>query len=408
MLFFVFGFVMWLNSILIPYFKITLELNNTQSTWVTFAFFISYFAMALPSSWVLNKTGFRNGLVLGLWIMALGALIFIPAAFLRMYSVFLLGLFVMGAGLALLQTAANPYVTILGSHEGAAQRMSIMGVSNKLAGIVSQRVLGGLFLLNADKIVEKLKTLDEAGKIAELNSMALRVVNPYLIMAASLLIISIIIRLVGLPEIDNKNESDHISNDENTPIWRFPNLILGVIALFFAVGAEVIAGDYIITYGITIGIPFSIAKHFTKYILISMLVGYASGIFLIPKYLRQDKALLFFAASGIIFSIGAILTSGYTSIGFVILMGFSNAILWPAIWPLALKGIGGHTKRGSAFLIMAISGGAILPIFFGRIMDTRIPSFGFIITIVCYSFILYYSLAGHKLKDWDFRKSSKE
>jgi fucose permease len=261
-----------------------------------------------------------------------------------------------------------------------------------------------VFLLNADKIVEKLTTLDGAEKFAELNLMALRVINPYLIMAGSLLVVSGIIWLVGLPEIDD-NDDKETSKTSSKKIWEYPNLILGIVALFFAVGAEVIAGDYIITYGINIGIPFSVARHFTAYLLVSMLMGYITGILIIPKYIIQEKALLFFAGSGFLLSILAILSAGYVSVIFVILMGFSNAILWPAIWPLALKNIGHHTKMASAFLIMAISGGAILPIFFGKILDSSNPSYAYIIMGICYSFILYYAFYGHKLYEWKYKKA---
>ncbi|MCE1198877.1 MAG: MFS transporter [Marinilabiliales bacterium] len=261
-LFFIFGFVTWLNGILIPYLKIACQLTNFQAMFVATAFYIAYFVMGLPSSWILKKTGFKNGMMVGLWFMALGTLIFIPAAITRTYPLFLSGLFVMGTGLTVLQTAVNPYVTILGPRESAAQRISIMGICNKMAGAIAPLVLAYYILSDGDSFVQSLANMDEASKTAALNALAHRVIGPYSVMTVIFFLLGIGVRYSPLPEIEaeNETEAEVAATDQKTSIWQFPHLILGVITLFFYVGAEVIAGDTIIRYGMSLGIEIAKAK----------------------------------------------------------------------------------------------------------------------------------------------------
>ncbi|KAB2872026.1 MAG: sugar MFS transporter [Bacteroidales bacterium] len=401
-LFFIFGFVTWLNGILIPYFKISCELTDFEATFVAFAFYISYTIMALPASWVLKKTGFHKGMTVGLLVMSVGTLIFIPAAYSRAYWMFLSGLFVMGAGLALLQTASNPYITIIGPRESAAKRISIMGICNKLAGAIAPLILAYYILQDGDSFVQSLSTMDSVAKELALNSLSHRVIGPYLVMTAILVLLGIFVRYAPLPEIDMEQESDS-SNDQinsKTSIFQFPQLILGAIALFFYVGAEVVAGDTIIRYGISQGIEISTAKAFTSYTLVTMIVGYLLGIVLIPKYISQRFALQASAVLGILFTFGVILTEGSMSILFLALMGLANALVWPAIWPLAIHDLGKFIKTGSAILIMAIAGGAILPLVWGKLSDIYNPQIAYIILIPSYLIILYYSIWGYKLRNW--------
>jgi len=400
-LFFIFGFVTWLNGILIPYLKIACELTNFQALFVAFAFYISYFVMALPSSWVLKKTGFKNGMMVGLWVMAIGTLIFIPAAMSRIYSLFLAGLFVMGTGLSILQTASNPYVTILGPRESAAQRISILGICNKLAGAIAPIILAYYILHDGDAFVENLNALSESARIEALDGLSRRVIGPYIVMAIVLFLMGIGIRYSPLPELDAEGEDETEGNDTSarSNIFAFPHLLLGALALFFYVGAEVIAGDTIIRYGISIGIEISTAKAFTSYTLISMVVGYILGIILIPKYLAQRKVLLYSGILGVIFTVCAVFTSGLTSVFFVAILGFANALVWPAIWPLAIHNLGRFMKTGSALLIMAISGGALLPLVWGKIADTFGSQQAYWVLIPCYLIITYYALWGYALKN---------
>lgn len=404
-LFFVFGFVTWLNGTLIPYLKIACELNTFQALLVAFAFYISYFIMALPSSWVLKKTGLKNGIMLGLLVMAVGALVFIPAAQSRTYMMFLTGLFIIGTGLSLLQTAVNPYITIVGPIESAAQRISIMGICNKLAGVIAPIVLGAVVLSDADTLTQDLAVMDAIQKTAKLDELALRVVMPYSLMAAVLVGLALMVRFSPLPAIEQEQEEDPshpLSATNKTSVLQFPNLVLGVIALFFYVGVEVMAGDTIGTYGQSQGIPLSEAKNFTAFTLAAMVIGYIAGIVAIPKFITQSKALTLSAATGVVFSLLVVATNGYTSVLFVALLGLANALVWPAVWPLAIHGLGKFTKTGAALLVMAIAGGALMPLLYGRLADIESigHKYAYLIMVPCYLMILYYSLKGHKKTSW--------
>lgn len=399
-LFFVFGFVTWLGSVLIPYLKIACKLNNFESYLVAFSFYISYLVMAIPSAWVLKKTGFKKGMSLGLAIMALGVLLFIPAAIYRTYLIFLIGLFVQGAGLSVLQTASNPYVTILGPRKSAAKRISVMGICNGVAGIIAPLILGSVILDNADEIQNKLKTLNPAQEIAELNALAQRVIIPYIIVSVSLLLLSLFVYFSGLPEIDTDYEDEAVAaaNSHKSSIFQFPHLLIGAFTLFLYVGVEVIAGDTIINYGSFQGIALSTARFFTSATLSAMLVGYLIGIICIPKYFSQEHALKVSAIAAILFALAAIFSSGYASVVFVALLGLTNSLMWPAIWPLAIADLGRFTKIGSSFLIMAIGGGAILPLMYGHLADRINPQNAYWIVVPCYLMILYYAVWGHKIR----------
>jgi glucose/galactose transporter len=342
LLFFVFGFVTWVNGTLITFFKKAFSLDNTSSYLVTFAFFISYTVMAIPSSEVLKRTGFKKGMSLGLGIMAIGTLIFIPAAQIASYPLFLVGLFTIGIGLTLLQTASNPYATILGPRESAAQRISFLGIANKMAGIFSQRIFGGILL---------------AGGAAATPSEELqKVETPYLILTAVLVVLAAVIWFSkGLPEVsEEQDDAPGSTKVTHGSVFSYPNLVLGVIALFCYVGAEVIAGDTIISYGISLGFPESEAGIFGTYTLWLMLAAYVLGTILIPKYVSQNTCLRVSAILGIVGTVLAIMTSGFTSVLSIAFLGFANALVWPAMWPLALDGLGKFTKIGSALLIMGI------------------------------------------------------
>jgi FHS family L-fucose permease-like MFS transporter len=417
-LFFIFGFVTWINGALIPFMKTINELTDAQSYLVASASYISFVVMALPASYILNKIGYKKGMSLGLIIMAIGALIFIPAAEARTYWVFLTGIFIQGVGMTILQTAANPYITILGPIESGAKRIAIMGIANKTAGALGSLIFGALLLSGIDETKEKLSgaTLEE--KNALLDTMADSVFMPYLIMAIVLFLLGILIRKAPLPNVEAE-EIEEVSDGKNTKtsIFQFPNLWLGVLALFVYVGAEVIAGDTIIAYGISLGFTGEEAKYFTTYTLMAMVATYALGVFLIPKYVKQKTALVASAILGIVFSFCILNTTGFVSVIFVAALGIANALVWPAIWPLTLEGLGKFTKTASALLIMAISGGAIIPPLYGRIVDANkqeLISIGmqevdaiasastssYWILIPCYLLILFFAIWGHKIKNW--------
>jgi FHS family L-fucose permease-like MFS transporter len=399
-LFFVFGFVTWLNSVLIPYLKIACELTNFESYLVAFAFYIAYIVMALPSAWVLKNTGFKKGMAVGLVIMAVGALLFIPAALTRTYPLFLLGLFIQGTGLTVLQTASNPYITILGPPESAAKRISIMGICNKVAGAIAPILLGAVTLKDADGVKSRVASMNLTEKAMELDILAHKVILPYVAIIAVLIVLSVLVYFSNLPEIDTDKEDEAVAlaNSNKTSIMQFPHLLLGVLTLFLYVGVEVMAGDTVISYGSSQGIALSTAKFFTTYTLVSMIVGYIIGILCIPRYFTQQAALKFSAMLGVILAMVAIFTDGYVSVLFISLLGLANSLMWPAIWPLAIAGLGRFTKTGASLLIMGIAGGAVIPLLYGYLADVVNPHHAYWIMVPCYLFICYYAVAGHKIR----------
>jgi FHS family L-fucose permease-like MFS transporter len=397
-LFFVFGFVTWLNGTLIPYLKIACQLNNFESYLVASAFYIAYLLMAKPSAWLLKVFGFKNGMAVGLIIIAAGALIFVPAALTRIYPIFLLGLFVQGSGLAVLQSASNPYITILGPPESAAKRISIMGIFNKFAGVLAPIALGSVVLSNIDSFNAKLATLTGAEKVAQLNELASRVIVPYVLIVIVLVILGILIYFSGLPEIDTDNEDEAVAaaNSSKTSIFDFPHLIIGVIALFFYVGAEVIAGDSIISYGVSHHMPLSEARYLASCTLTCMVLGYFAGIAFIPKYISQQKALVYSAILGVVLTVVALFAPKYVSIACIALLGLANSLMWPAIWPLALSGLGRFTKIGSSLLVMGIAGAAVFPPIYGLLVDVMTAQTAYVILVPIYLFILYFAAVGYK------------
>jgi FHS family L-fucose permease-like MFS transporter len=411
-LFFIFGFVTWINGALIPFMKTIHELTDAQSYLVASASYISFVVMALPSAYVLKRTGYRKGMSLGLLIMAVGALVFIPAAQARTYWIFLLAIFIQGTGMTLLQTASNPYITILGPIDRAAKRIAIMGIANKVAGGLGSVIFGTLLLTGIEEVQQQLAVVASKEKNHLLDTMASSVITPYLVMTAVLVLLGLLIRKAPLPHVEPPVESKQTSKQS---IFNYPHLWLGVLTLFVYVGAEVIAGDTIISYGISLGFPVAQAKFFTMYALLAMVFAYALGVLLIPKFISQDNALKISAALGIVFSLCIINTNGATSVFFVAALGIANALVWPAVWPLTLKGLGSLTKTASALLIMAISGGAIIPPLYGRLVDknkydliasgvseadalSTASTSSYWILLPCYALILYYALKGHKLR----------
>lgn len=411
-LFFIFGFVTWLNGTLIPYLRLACGLTDLQASLVTFAFYISYFVMALPMSWVLGRTGFKNGMTVGLLGMAAGALLFVPAAYARSYPLFLLGLFIIGSGLTLLQTASNPYITIVGPLESAARRISIMGICNKVAGILAPMILGALVLADADVFTAGLEGLSETDRAVQLDELALRVVGPYSVMALVLAGLAIMVRWSPLPEVEAEGEKD--GGGSVVGALQHPQLVLGVIALFLYVGVEVLAGDSIPVYAGRTGTPLSVAKLLTSLTLTAMLAGYIIGIIAIPRFLSQARALLLSALVGLLCALGAtnigldnlvtipifdfasfqlVWAQLPMSVVFVALMGLGNALMWPAIWPLAITGLGPNTKSGSAMLIMAILGGAlVMPIWtwIAGPSDAALAQNAYWLCVPCYLFIGWY------------------
>lgn len=418
-LFFIFGFVTWINGSLIPFLSIACELNHLEAYFVTLVFYIAYTVTALPASMVLHRVGYKNGLMIGLLVIAAGSLLFIPAAYSRLYSLFLLAMFVLGTGLTIMQTAANPYVVHLGPRESAAVRIAIMGIFNKSAGIVGPIIFTALFLSNMEQFTEaRLASLDPMQRIAELNELTSRMVTPYAIASLLAFIFAIALKLSPLPELDiNEMDDDSDPAADKGNILQHPHLVLGVITLFCYVGVEVIAGDTIGLYGRDLGV--SNFGELTAYTMAFMVLAYILGMATIPRFISQESALTISAVLGILFSILVVFGSrdsetlsqilfGWAGIPtipdtvlFVALLGFANAMIWPTVWPLALHNLGRLTATGSALLIMGLSGGALFPLAYGALADSNHNTqTSYWIMIPCYIFILFYALKGHKLRNW--------
>ena len=414
-LFFIFGFVTWINGSLIPFMKSICELTETQAYLVASASYISFVVMALPASCILKKIGYKKGMSIGLLLMCVGALVFIPAAASRTYTYFLSGIFIMGAGMTILQTASNPYITLIGPKESAAKRISIMGICNKVAGMLGSAIFGALLLSGITETKEKIELATESEKGALLDTMADSVVMPYVVMAVILFVLGVLILKAPLPEIEAEGlELENDTGTTKTSVFQFPHLWLGVIALFVYVGAEVIAGDTIINYGLSLGIPAEEASFFTSFTLGAMVGTYLLGVLLIPKVMSQGTALKISALLGVVLSLGILFTDGYTSVLFVAALGIANALVWPAIWPLALDGLGKFTKTGSALLIMAIAGGAVIPPLYGLLVDgekqalisegldkvqagAQASTSQYWILIPCYFVIFCFAMWGHRV-----------
>lgn len=409
-LFFIFGFVTWVNGTLIPYLKIACELKTEfESFLVVTAFFIAYTLMAIPSSWVLEKIGYKKGMSVGLFIMAAGAALFIPAAQAREFNLFLTGLFIIGTGLALLQTASNPYVTELGSNESAASRISIMGVCNKGAGIIAGLIFGAIALTNMEAYEpSKLSALNDADRDVLLDALAARVIMPYMIITGVLIILGVATLFSPLHDITEPGADAGASQDKTgkTSIFQFPHVFMGMLAIFCYVGVEVMAGDTIISYGKSQNIPLAIARYFTPATLTFMVLGYVVGIFAIPKYLSQQTALRISAWIGIVFTLGVALLPGNYSVISLAFLGVANSLMWPAIFPLGIAGLGKFTKTGSALLIMGIAGGAILPLVYGKLSEVLQITLNsaqlgsqkaYWIMLPCYLYILYFAVYGHRV-----------
>ncbi len=420
LLFFIFGFTTWINAILIPYFKVACELNTTRSLLVAFAFYIAYFVMSVPAAHLLEKVGFKKGIMIGFWIMAMGALIFIPAALTRTYGIFLAGLFSIGTGLAILQPAANTYITMIGPKERAAQRISIMGVFNKSAGIIAPLLLAAAILRPDDtELFRQLPLMDEISRNSALDELIRRVIVPYTVMAVVLFGLGLFIRFSILPEIDTNTESKAVAdaNSGKTNIIHFPYLILGGIAIFLHVGSQVTGINTIIGYAQSMNLPLLESKVFPSYILGITMFGFLSGIVLIPKFINHLNILRICTTSAVVLTLlffilhGQVTFLGHTSdisIWVLVLLGLSNSLMYSTIWPLALNGLGRFTKMGGSILIMGLSGSAVIPLIYGYFADLYNPKIAYWVLLPCYIYLVFYAFYGYRVKHWSLSKKSAQ
>ncbi|MBW8900496.1 MAG: sugar MFS transporter [Massilia sp.] len=417
LLFFILGCATWINGSLIPFLKIACNLNNFQALWVAFAFYIAYTVMALPAAAVLARTGYRRGMALGLGVMSVGALLFIPAARTGVYGLFLLALFTLATGMTLMQTAINPYIVCIGARDSAATRISIMGLFNKGAGVLVPLLFSSLVLSGMQGYSEQaFAALDEAGRAALRLELAQHLVKPYALMAALLLAVTVLVALAPIPEIAQAPQADGTAPPTRFGVLRHPQLVLGALALFAYVGVEVIAGDTIGLYGRHLGVTgFS---SLTSYTMACMVLGYLLGIVAIPRRVSQKRALQLSACAGLVLTLGVTLGApdgtalshallGWTALPpvpdtvlFLAMLGFANALVWPAVWPLALEDLGPYTASGSALLIMGIAGGALLPMLYGALSDRAGAQAAYWVLLPCYAWILFYAVKGHALRAW--------
>jgi glucose/galactose transporter len=412
-LFFILGFATWLNGSLMPYLQQILQLTPLQASLILFSFYIAVTFTALPSAAIIRKVGYKNSMALGMATMMVAGLLFIPAAKTQFFPLFLFAQLVMGAGQTLLQTAVNPYVVRIGPEESAAARISIMGILNKGAGVVAPIVFTALILSGfTDTVGTELSQ-------TQIDAMADKLIFPYLGMALFIGILGFAVKKSPLPELESEEEEGE-SKGTLKEALAFPNLALGVVALFLYVAVEVIAGDTIGAFALALGVEnYSVM---TSYTMGCMVLGYILGIALIPRFISQQNALMVSAVLGLLLSLGVIFGDNNSfaianSLSFVLggaqlpdtliliaFLGLANAIVWPAVFPLALSGIGKLTSVGSALLVMGISGGAFGPLFWslasgssGQALDLQ---GGYIVMIPCYLFILFYAVKGCKMKSW--------
>jgi glucose/galactose transporter len=421
-LFFIFGFITWANGALVPYLQMVCQLSEIEAVMVASAFYFAYTAMALPSAMVLERFGYKDGMAIGLFTLVIGFLMYIPAAQSQDFILFLLAQFVIGTGLTLLQTGANPYVVKVGPAESAAVRIMFMGLLNKGAGFIAPLAFTAIVLSGFEGIsAQSLSALGDAEKAETIEALANGLVNPYIGLAITFLVLAALLKMSPLPELSAEDDEvdavgDASGSEGKTSIMQFPGLILGAVTIFVYVGAEVIAGDTIGLFASNLGVAN--ATSLTSYTMAFMLIGYALGIALIPRVINQETALKASAISGILFSFAVILSNPESTtvssvlwgwmgvpllpdtISFIALLGFANALVWPAVWPLALEGLGKFTAKGSALLIMGISGGALLPLVYGVLAESIDGQTAYAVMLPLYAYIAYYAFKGHKKREW--------
>ena len=369
--------------------------------------------MAIPASWLLNRYGFKKGMMIGLWCMSLGTLFFVPAALTRTYGIFLIGLFAIGTGLSILQTAANPYVTVIGPIDSAAKRISIMGLCNKFAGIISPLIFAAVILKSTDsELFAQLNNgvLIGVAREAALDELIRRVIFPYTVLSLFLFLFGILIKKSSLPEIEpEKQNNSETSAKSRSSVLQYPYLVLGVLAIFFHVGSQVIAIDTIIGYAQFMGMDLIEAKAFPSYTMTCTLIGYFIGVLLIPRVLSQRTALQICTVLGMLFSLCVLLLDfnvdilghqSNVSIWFLCLMGLPNALIYAGIWPLAIHGLGKFTNLGSSMMVMALCGNAFLPMIYGYFADQLGARMAYWILIPCFLYLIFFSFKGYKIEKW--------
>lgn len=382
-LFFMIGFALGINGLIIPFLRTALDLTTAESYLVLAATFSTFIIFGYPCGLIIKAIGYKKTMILSFLFFAIGLYLFIPSAENQSFAMFLLASFISGIGNTMLQAAVNPYITILGPLESAATRMSMMGIANKAAWAIAPIFLG-IFLNLGDVKLEDIKL-------------------PFYFISGIFVLLGILVAFVPLPEVKAEGEDE---NDEaaassyaanKTSIWQFPHLLLGLVSLLFYVGVETLAMASIVDYATSLNLPDP--QVYTSYTVIGMVIGYLVGVFFIPKYISQERAMFVCAIIGLISSLLIVLTPMNISIWFVAVLGLANSLMWPALWPMAMKDLGKFTKTGSSLLVMAIVGGAVFPLLFGWLADVSgNMQQAYWICFPAYLMIFYYALSGHKIR----------
>lgn len=400
-LFFVFGLVTWVNSILVPYFKVACDLHSeVQGYLAQFAFYIAYLVMTIPASALLSRTGYKKGALIGLWILALGAFLFVPAALTRIYNLFLLALFTMGSALAILQTVANPFVTIIGPIESAAKRISIVGICNKFAGILAPLVFSAIVIAPQKAKMEAIQSglLDAAARDAALAELLRGVIVPYVVLGIVLLLFGWIFYKSSIQDI-NPAKNAPTTSEGRKSIFAYPYLVLGVLALFCHLGTQALSVNTIIGFAGESG--YTNTAVFPSLTLACTLLGYFIGVILIPKYLSQQTMLKIVTAVILVIALLVPTLPARWAVWCLVFMGIPNSVVYAGIWPLAIHDLGKWTNLGSAIMVMALCGSAIFPLVYAAICDSSgslHTSYWILIPAALY--MLYYALSGHKINTW--------
>lgn len=392
-LFFMWGFITCLNDILIPHLKSVFSLNYTQSMLIQLCFFGAYFIVSLPAGALVKRISYKWGIVVGLLVAAVGCALFIPAASYRVYGLFLGALFVLAAGITVLQVAANPYVTALGAPESAASRLTLTQAFNSL-GTTLAPMFGAFLILSAATASLPGASPEQMDALRAVEADAVRF--PYLLLAVAFIVLAAIFAALKLPNVDE--EETEAAGVKEGSAWSYRHLVLGAIGIFVYVGAEVSIGSFLVNFlgePTIAGMPEAEAAHYVAYFWGGAMVGRFIGS-VAMRYINDGKALAFNAAIVILLLLVTILTSGKLAMWTVLAIGLFNSIMFPTIFSLALKGLGRHTSQGSGILCLAIVGGALLPVIQGALADTVGIQHAFVLPILCYLYIAFYGVKGHK------------
>ena len=397
-LFFMWGFITCLNDILIPHLKSLFSLNYTKAMLIQFCFFTAYFIVSLPSGMIVEKIGYRKGIVIGLVTIGIGCLIFLPAALYTSYPIFLAGFFILASGITLLQVAANPYVTILGKPETASSRLNLTQAFNSLGTTVAPIFGSYLILSAAVKTAEEISKMNGEALSAYKLAQASSVIAPYVGIAVTLFIMAVIFAVIKLPEIEAQSSEDQASADGvKRSAWTYSHLVLGAIGIFVYVGGEVSIGSFLVNYlgqPDIAGLPESIAGKYVSFYWGGAMVGRFIGS-AVQAYIKPGKVLGFNAFMAAALVIISMLTFGKIAMWTILLVGLFNSIMFPTIFSLAISGLGKSTGQGSGILCMAIVGGAIIPLIQGAIADKIGIHHAFILPVLCYAYIAFYGFIGH-------------